>query len=137
MTRALTALVLLALAACSDDTDTAPALDRPFKLAYAHEAELESEALTLKFVSVDEESRCPSGVECVWEGQARITLSATKTGAEPASLAFTLHGVETVEYHGYSVQLLQLDPYPSAQHTPTPEEYRATLVVSRDTSAIN
>ncbi len=131
MIRALTALSLLALAACSTDTDKAPALDQPFKLAYAHEALLESEALTLKFVSIDEDSRCPSGGQCAWAGQARITLRATKAGAEPTLLAFTLYGAETAAYQGYSVQLLQLDPFPSVQHTPTPDEYRATLVISQ------
>ncbi|TJY55173.1 hypothetical protein E4T66_21110 [Sinimarinibacterium sp. CAU 1509] len=129
------ALGMSGLTACSNDPADAPVLDQEFKLAYGKQAQLKDAALTLDFVSVDEDSRCPSGGECVWAGQARITLNAEELGAEPAALAFTLHGTETAVYREYTVQLLQLDPYPSVQHHPDNDEYRATLVVTRTAGA--
>jgi len=49
-------------------------LDSSFQLTHNQTAIIESENLSIKFVNVAEDSRCPVGVQCVWPGQAKIEL---------------------------------------------------------------
>jgi hypothetical protein len=80
----------------------------------------------LRFADVPSDSRCPTNVVCVWEGDAavRITLTLACTRAQPAcavpELLVDLHtrlDPKATVYAGLEVRLLGLRPYPSG--TPT------------------
>ncbi len=75
--RSLLLLLALGLTACdSTDADTygADAQSGEVTVALGETASLNGLALT--FDAVAEDSRCPVGVDCVWEGQARVSLMA-------------------------------------------------------------
>ncbi len=126
---ALAAVVLLS--GCSSGESRHPQLDEGFKLAYATERTIDGEQLTLRFAAINEDSRCPSDVQCVQAGQATITLRLAKDGAELATRTLTLPGAEVATYMNYTVTLLELAPYPVSTHQATANEYVATLVVAR------
>ena len=75
--------------------------------------------LTVKWLEVAEDSRCPKNTNCVWEGQAKISLTLRKGKPEQAK---GTHG-------GYVFEALQLDPYPDGAVI-DPTSYRLQLVVS-------
>jgi len=53
----------------------------PFVLAEGESVDVAGR--TLRFVDVIEDSRCPAGVTCVWEGRAKVRLAAANPeGAE-------------------------------------------------------
>lgn len=120
-------LIALFLVAC----EGTPKLDQEITLAFSEQKTIEDEALTLTFTALNEESRCPEGVQCVWAGQATITVEASKPGSSPASSALTVPSPNTTSYSGYSITLVDLAPYPTAGYQPAPEEYVATLLVTK------
>ncbi len=126
-------LVFLAalMAGCSSDSDTVITLDQPFTLGYAEHRSVDRDTLTLTFTAVIEDSRCPTGVQCVQAGQASIALQASADGSASQELTLTVPTPDTATYAGYSIQLLSLDPYPVADQPTETEKYEATLVVSK------
>jgi len=127
----LTLMAVLWLGGCSTGDARHPGLDEGFKLAYATEQMIDGEKLTLSFTEINEDSRCPSDVQCVQAGQATITLRLTKDGAELATRTLTLPGAESATYMNYTVTLLELAPYPVSTHQTVASEYVATLVVAK------
>lgn len=130
-------LFAAALVGCqpADEARADPARVRPgqpFVLAGGQEATVEGTDLRLRFADVLEDSRCPTQVDCVWTGQARIAVDLA-SGTAQQSVEFTLNPAPgqavQVDAQGYTVTLETLDPYPA---TPDPipfEDYRATLTV--------
>lgn len=110
-------------------------LNEPFTLSGGQEAFIRSEHLRLQFADVLEDSRCPTQVDCVWTGQARITISVQSAGTDPTTVEFTTNPApgQTVmegEVGQYRVELLSLDPHPQTPEAPIRfEDYRASLVV--------
>jgi len=91
-------------------------------------------ALTVEFLKVEGDSRCPSGVTCVWQGDAAVELRLTSADGRRAGT--TLHTAlnvqpKSVEYDGYDVTLADVQPYPKAQAPIEPGAYVAVISVSR------
>ena len=130
----------LMIAACGAPPTHAPnpsaSLGKPFTLAVDQSATLADAPITLKFVAVSEDSRCPKKVNCVWSGQAVISLSAQTNGSAPQPLILsTIHSPEKtdrVAFVGYQIVLQDVQPYPETPDNPIkPEDYRVTFVVTR------
>lgn len=65
--------------------------------------------LTIKFVSVVEDSRCPPDVTCVWAGNAKVRFTVLKGKA--AARSFELNtGLDpkSVKLHGYEIRLVSM-----------------------------
>jgi hypothetical protein len=86
--------------------------------------------MSIRFVRVIEDSRCPIGVNCVWEGDAVARFELTAGGAAETVDLHTHHDRERARDVGEArVSLTQLTPVPRADKHPKPDEYVATLVV--------
>lgn len=89
--------------------------------------------LTLTFVRLVADSRCPTGVTCVREGDATVLVRVDRPGSAAADL--TLHtsgpGSGDVVVDNVLVTLIDVMPYPREDQTPRPEEYRVTLLIRR------
>lgn len=85
----------------------------------------------VKFVSVDEDSRCPEGVDCIWAGSVRVTLllSGAKSGERRAELN-TGQEPRVVEYGEHTLRILKVRPPKVANKEIKPDEYVVTLEVS-------
>ena len=135
--RTLVSLIAVALlAGCSSDdiTNGDGALDQPFRIGYGQHVSIPQEDLTITFTQVDEDSRCPSDLVCIQAGKAKITITAMKEGFPADALSLTLGGTSdpnVATYLDYSITLTELMPYPTSTHMPAPNEYVATLVVTK------
>lgn len=87
--------------------------------------------LTIRFVEVPEDSRCPLGVTCVWEGNATVALETVYQGVEMPVALNTVSGSRSAVVGPYTIDLLRLDPYPDQQtlNGIPAEWYRVTLQV--------
>ena len=88
-------------------------------------------ALHLRWLDLND-SRCPQGVQCVWEGQAVATVEFSRDDLPPDNVELTLHpGVETVASTaaGHELRLLAVEPYPREGVTPERSEHVATLEI--------
>ncbi len=87
--------------------------------------------ILLSFDSIGE-GRCPQGVYCVWEGNARVifNLEHKKEGASEFTLN-TFNGFLTdTSMHGIRIELIDLDPYPVIDVDFSLDSYSATVLIS-------
>jgi hypothetical protein len=108
-------------------------LDQAVEVRAGVTVEVSGEPITLTFERVTEDSRCPTGVNCVWEGDAVVRLRAEAPQAERAVLDLHTHATRLREasYRGYLVRLTQLAPWPKDGSRTSPDQYVATIVVLR------
>jgi len=139
--RPVPAIVLALLAACSSATEpgvfaVAPSLDEPFTLRVGEAARIDAAGLSLRFISVPSDSRCPSNalILCVWEGDAAVAIELAPLQGDAA--LDTLHTTldpKTRDVGIGRLRLQRLDPYPE-DVTPIPAgEYRAMFIVEEHT----
>jgi len=107
-------------------------LNMQFKLKIDQTAYIEAENIKVQFTDVREDSRCPSDVFCVWEGQATIALKITKDKKELREFTLTSRGGEPVTktFDGYSIKLVSVEPYPTSTDKLEKDDYVVTLAIS-------
>jgi hypothetical protein len=110
-------------------------LDREFKLTAGQQVTVKGTKLRIRFVAVENDSRCPKDVTCVWAGNAAVQL---QLGSGRSSKTVTLNTskspsfVSETEYRGYKVKLVDLSPYPRSNRKIGRRDYTATLLVSKE-----
>ena len=139
-------LVLLGTVACApstgplqDPTPAAPAAvtqaaKGAIDLRVGMSAPLPGTEATLTFVRVRDDSRCPTGVTCIWEGDAVVELRMQQRTGQ--ALTVELHANPGFERQatafGVTISLERLDPYPDAGTPIAPDSYRLTLKIAED-----
>jgi hypothetical protein len=117
------------------ETSITARLGQAFDIRVGQEASISSQQLTLKFLSVSEDSRCPHGTNCIWEGNGKVNIELTLTGQ--TSYVVELNTARSLKseakYLIYKVSLLDLQPYPSEASTIQQSDYIATMRVTMDT----
>lgn len=108
-------------------------LGEPFELGFGQEASIESEDVVVKFEEVVQDSRCPSDVVCIWQGQATVSVSVQVGNDERQELSLTIgaDASPSAAFGQYSVKLLGLEPYPQSSTQIDPEDYIGAFVVSK------
>lgn len=87
--------------------------------------------LTVKFVSLIEDSRCPDDANCVHAGNARVKVIVSKPGSAPVTFeANTNLGAKGDVYAGYAIYLTNLTPIPKANVRLNRNAYTATFSIS-------
>jgi hypothetical protein len=138
MMRATPWICALALAGCNPSgsttvtADVRPPLNQPFTLEVGQAAVFFEPALVIRFAAVAD-SRCPTNVYCIWEGDgvASLVLHVGPGMGDGPDHSVELH--TNLQPHStpwgpsYEIRLISLDPYPVFDHPQGP--YRATLIV--------
>jgi hypothetical protein len=110
-------------------------LNTQFQLKYGQNAQIRTERLEVNFIEVTEDSRCPSDVACIWQGQVTVGLNLTKNGKNFGKLNLTLspdgNNLAMQSFDRYTVKLMQVLPYPKSDQKTRIADYSVTLVVSR------
>jgi hypothetical protein len=131
-------IAAIGLAGCGSDQSTprpaGVALGSEFQLRAGESAAMTAENLQITFVKVTEDSRCPSNVQCIWAGQAKVVLTAVAAGM-PRDIELTLGGgspsAASASFGAYTVELRNLEPYPDATRQIKPGDTIATLLVTK------
>lgn len=124
-------LVLAGLLATACDTEHQFNLDKPFDIGYKKTMVNSADNLRIKFEGIVSDSRCPMEARCIWAGNAEVKMSFFKGSKKKTFVLNT--GIEPVtrETFGYSVTLENLSPPASTVNPPEPQDYVATLHVSK------
>ncbi len=132
---------LLALAACAApardtlDLPTAPVSTVPvgtdFVLAPGASAAADDGALTVGFIGITNDSRCPTNVQCVWAGSARAGLRVRDGAASRDLHLETLATKDTATVGVYLIRLVEVNPAPVTTDPIPASAYRITLRVTR------
>lgn len=121
---------LAALTACAKDKPEVPAPPpKPIELNYSGTAE--EGDLRIHFASVTSDSRCPTGTQCVWAGNAEIVLELSGDGNHAAVLNTNPQFQQSYRTSEHVVTLKELKPYPEEGQTIALNDYIAVLTVEK------
>ena len=93
-----------------------------------------SNDLTIRFTSVLEDSRCPTDVQCAWEGNAEILLELSGGSLETVHLNTGPQFPRSEIYNGYIITLQDLKPYPAEGTHIDESRYTAVLSIELETA---
>ena len=128
----------LLLAACASggvSSPTRPAVNEEFTLAPGQTAEVAGTPLQITFQTVRDDSRCPTDVTCIWEGDATVVLKVKDGTDETSQELHTSEGGDRsrkAPAGRYTISLVKLDPAPRSTQPIEASAYRATLSVKRE-----
>lgn len=108
-------------------------LDSGFTLFVGRTARITSESMEIKFISVTEDSRCPTGVECIQAGQVSCDVEITKDGSKSRVLLTQTgltDGPGEYIYQGYRI-VFEVSPYPEAGKEIAKSDYLLWLTVNK------
>lgn len=92
----------------------------------------DEERLAIGFGAVLEDSRCPSDVQCIQAGNARVGLILQERGEATRSVELnTGANPRRVSHEGYIVEVVGLQPLPTTAGAPAAESYVVRLRVTR------
>ncbi len=100
--------------------------------AYVSQQGASVTGLRITLINVTD-SRCPTRVVCVWQGEAKVALHA-QTSKKNSDFVLTKgpnKDAAAREFEGYSIRLVKVEPYPNATQKIVQSDYIVTLVVSR------
>jgi hypothetical protein len=107
-------------------------LDVPFTLAVGQSGVFADENLSVIFVRVVDDTRCPIDAMCVWAGDATMAVYARKVGKAAKTLNLTLSGnAQPVEYEGFGFRAQHLLPGQVSGEPIPPQDYTVELLVNR------
>jgi hypothetical protein len=84
--------------------------------------------------SVLNDSRCPNGVQCIWQGNAEARFKFIKSGDAPVffNLNTYLGFTNDTIIGGYKFTLKSINPYPDIDHIILPGEYKAEILIEKE-----
>ncbi|MEN8218938.1 MAG: hypothetical protein ABFS56_21715 [Pseudomonadota bacterium] len=104
-------------------------LAAPFNLFVGQSAILD--ALEIQFVAIQEDSRCPTDVVCVWAGNVIVVLQVYQEQQQAVEVLLNTNSVvgpTAVKFDKYRLELKKVRPEPIS--TQAISEYEITLVVT-------
>src|SRR5688572_4335096 len=131
------AFLLAALVGCSTtpgeptpgQTNAATvAIGDTFSLRAGETAQVEGTQVQVAFKRVENDSRCPQDVTCVWAGDALVQLevAVARTAWVPVPLHTTLEPRKAGQF-GYTFELVGLSPQPTSSQAIPAGNYTASL----------
>jgi hypothetical protein len=137
MIRFAATLMCLALAGCGaarPQEIKAVDLGAEVTLAPGTTASVKAAGMSVRFVGVTEDSRCPRDVTCIWAGEVKILLEIHESG-KAASPMDILEGGSAAA-GAYRVTLVRVEPQPTSTARIAAQDYRATLKIDRANSVL-
>lgn len=122
--------------AFADTKESMSSINEPqFQLKINQTASIESNNIKVKFLNVFSDSRCPSDVTCIWEGEITIFVNIIKNNQNLGDFNLTSRGgqkdLAIKSFDGHLIQLLKVDPYPTSGKKIPLSDYVSTFVVSK------
>lgn len=97
-----------------------------------HQKTLAKSKLTIKFLSLVEDSRCPTDVQCIQAGNAKITIQIKKAGGTWETFEVnTNFKPQAVLFAGYIINLTDLNPKPASNIRINRNGYKAAFSVGK------
>ena len=107
-------------------------LNQQFAISEKQTALVKTDKLTIEFVKVLDDSRCPPDVNCVWAGNAKVQIKVSKGKA--AAKVFELNTnlePKIITFQGYKIELMDLTPAPKSDVDRKSVKYSASFKVTK------
>jgi hypothetical protein len=118
----------------SNNNITTAHLGDPFHLRINQTAIILPDNMSIRFLDVPEDSRCPAFVACVWQGQVTVSLNITESSfpSFPPVLNLTLGPLplnsSAKDIYSYTIELQQVEPCPIRDQKIAKSDYTVTLI---------
>ncbi len=91
------------------------------------------DGLTLKFVGVGNDSRCPVDAQCVTAGDASVqfTIDSSSAAQPPTAFDLSLRSDGIATRLGHTIALTQLEPALHANASIEQRDYRVTVEIAK------
>lgn len=87
--------------------------------------------LKIKFVAV-EDSRCPADANCIWAGNAKVTIRVTNRSGKAETFDLNTNtGSKTAKFGGYEISLGAVTPFPRSNIRIDRNGYTAKFTVRK------
>lgn len=117
------------------ENQTMARVAKEFQIKVGQQLKLEGADLQVKFTGVPQDSRCPTNVNCVWAGNAEVSLEWMIDKC-PTSITLNTHATsgkgDESKVGGFRVKLIKLEPYPHSEKKISPGDYTAKLLVTKE-----
>ena len=101
------------------------------KIGVGKQKTVTKDKIKIQFVSLVEDSRCPTDTECVWAGNAKIKIKvSSRRGSEMFEIN-TNTGARGASFNGYAINLTSLTPAPATNIRINKNGYTAAFEISR------
>jgi hypothetical protein len=122
---------LFIVSGCSTPAANEVGLGSDFTLSIGQSTSIPVEGLKFKFSEVVTDSRCPTGVECFWQGEVTCLVEITYSNSIN-SMVLTQSGGDPSrdEFNNYAITF-SVDPYPVAGKSIKQSDYRLHLNVQK------
>ncbi len=87
--------------------------------------------LRVRFLTLVEDSRCPTGTNCVWAGTAKIKIQVRSGARNAQTFDIETNGDDTVMFRGYRIKLTDLTPHPANNIRINRNGYVATFRITK------
>jgi hypothetical protein len=129
-------LALPLMAGCINTFRTGPVPgtdeDQQVEIPIGQTRTFDEERLAVGFGTVLEDSRCPTGAQCVRAGNARVGLILQERGEATRSVELnTAERPRRVSHEGYVIEVVEVHPFPTTAGPPDQESYVVTLRITR------
>jgi hypothetical protein len=106
--------------------------DQMVKIRVGQQKSVPQNGLTIKFLSLVEDSRCPTDTDCIWAGNAKIKvqISNRRGGSQTFEMNTNL-GPKGDSFGGYAIYLESLAPAPRSNIRINRNGYTATFKISK------
>jgi len=128
---AFVGLLLTMAIACSSPSGPTARLDENFVLAPGESARVTGADVSVRFVAVQNDSRCPADAVCIQGGDAIVSVEVLPSTGGAQTYDLHTANSQPVGHGDVSIALVELTPYPFASRPTQPGDYRATLRVTR------
>lgn len=88
--------------------------------------------IKIQFLSLVEDSRCPTDAQCVWAGNAKIKVKiSNRRDSQIVEMNTTTGGPLGASFDGYAINLTSLTPKPKSNIRISKNGYTATFEIRR------
>jgi uncharacterized Zn finger protein len=128
--------MLLLVSGCAKPGEDQVNLNKEFTLSIGQSAVVSGENLSVKFIDVLSDSRCPRGITCVWAGEASSLVEITYNDATYSKTLTVSGSTENTitNFANYDLRF-NIQPYPEAGKQIAKKDYRLQLVITKSTPA--
>lgn len=93
-----------------------------------------TDKIKIKFLSLVEDSRCPTDANCVWAGNAKIKVLITNRRGKSETFEINTNtGAKGAVFGGWAINLVSLSPAPKTNIRINRNGYTATFEIKRMT----
>jgi hypothetical protein len=107
-------------------------VNQEFRLQVNRQKTVAGGRLTVKFLSVLEDSRCPADANCVWAGNAKVQIKVSRGRGKAKIFELNTNlAPQIVTFEGYEIKMGRLTPHPRTNIRINRNGYTATFTVKR------